>query len=101
MQKLSQAERDALPTTLPHWRPLPDRDALVRELSFADFSTAWGCISRIALVAERMDHHPEWSNTYNRVRIVLTSHDAGGLSSRDVVMARAIDAIVSSVPAQP
>jgi 4a-hydroxytetrahydrobiopterin dehydratase len=96
MPKLSQPERDALPTTLPSWQPLPDRDAIVRELKFADFSAAWGFMSRIALIAERMDHHPEWSNTYNRVRIVLTSHDVNGLSSRDVEMARAIDAVVTS-----
>lgn len=95
MQKLSQTERDALPTALPHWQTLPDRDALVREVTFADFSRAWGCMSRIALIAERMDHHPEWSNTYNRLRIVLTSHDVGGLSSRDVTMAQAIDAVIA------
>lgn len=93
MQKLSQRERDELATALPSWRLLPDRDAIVRELAFADFSAAWGCMSRIALIAERMDHHPEWSNTYNRVRIVLTTHDAGGLSSRDMAMAAAIDAV--------
>ena len=91
MLTLSSAERETLGAELPSWRLLPDRDAIVRELVFADFSAAWGCMSRIALLAERMDHHPEWSNSYNRVRIVLTTHDAGGLSSRDVALARAID----------
>jgi 4a-hydroxytetrahydrobiopterin dehydratase len=94
--KLTQAQRAALPDTLPQWTPLADRDALRRIFKFADFSAAWGFMSRIALIAERMDHHPEWSNTYNRVRIVLTSHDVNGLSSRDVEMARAIDAVVTS-----
>ncbi len=94
MSKLTPSEREALPVTLPRWQNLPDRDAIVRELSFSDFNAAWGCMTRIALVAERMDHHPEWSNTYNRVRIILTSHDVGGLSDRDVSLAREIDAIV-------
>jgi 4a-hydroxytetrahydrobiopterin dehydratase len=96
MQKLSPPEREALAATLPLWRMEPGRDAIVRELVFADFSAAWGCMSRIALIAERMDHHPEWSNTYNRLRIVLTTHDAGGLSSRDLAMAQAIDAVVGA-----
>lgn len=97
MPTLPQAERDGLAAQLPHWTLLPDRDALVRELTFADFSAAWGCMCRISLLVERMDHHPEWSNTYNRVRIVLTSHDVGGVSSRDVALARAIDAILVDV----
>lgn len=96
MPLLTQAERDALPQNLPDWQKLPERDAIVREFEFLDFSAAWGCMSRIALIAERLDHHPEWSNTYNRLRVVLTSHDVGGLSSRDVAMARAIDAVVGA-----
>lgn len=96
MQTLSAEERDALLRSLPNWRLLEDRDAIVRELVFEDFSAAWGFMSRVALLAERMDHHPEWSNTYNRLRIVLTSHDAGGLSSRDAAMARSIEALWAS-----
>lgn len=96
MQTLSPQDRASLLAALPHWRLLPDRDAIVREAVFADFSAAWAFMSRVALLAERMDHHPEWSNTYNRVRIVLTTHDAGGLSKRDADMARAIEAIFSA-----
>lgn len=92
-QRLPQSERDRLAETLPDWRVLPDRDALARDWRFADFSAAWGFMSRVALLAERHDHHPEWSNTYGRVSIVLTTHDAGGLSARDVAMAQAIDAL--------
>ena len=91
--RLTNAERERLPGLLPGWRVLPDRDALGREWRFADFSTAWGFLSRVALLAERQDHHPEWSNTYGRVSIVLTTHDAGGLSEQDVRLAQAIDAL--------
>ena len=96
MKTLSDPDRAALLAALPAWRLEPGRDAIVREIKFDSFSAAWGCMSRIALVAERMDHHPEWSNTYNRLRIVLTSHDAGGLSSRDAEMARAIEGILQA-----
>ena len=70
-----------------------ERDALVRRFRFADFSQAWGFMARVALLAEQQDHHPEWTNVWNRVEIVLSTHDAGGLSARDVRLARAIDAI--------
>jgi len=69
------------------------RDAIVRRWTFASFSQAWGFMARVALLAEQQDHHPEWSNVYNRVEIVLTTHDAGGLSARDIKLARAIDAL--------
>ena len=91
MQPLSPDARAALPAALPLWRVLADRDALARDFRFADFSAAWGFMARVALLAEAQDHHPEWSNTYNRVEIVLTTHDAGGLSDRDVRLALAID----------
>ena len=94
IKPLPQAERDRLPEILPGWRPLPDRDAIARDFKFKDFSAAWGFMTRVALLAERHDHHPEWSNVYNRVSIVLTTHDAGGLSERDITLARAIDAIL-------
>lgn len=95
-ERLAQSARDRLGADLPDWRVLPDRDAITRDWRFADFSSAWGFMARVALLAERHDHHPEWSNTYNRVTITLTTHDAGGLSARDVAMAQAIDAIAGT-----
>jgi 4a-hydroxytetrahydrobiopterin dehydratase len=91
MQRLSPEAREHFLRQHPAWRLLPDREAIARDLRFADFNAAWGFMARVALLAERMDHHPEWSNTYNRVGIVLTTHDAGGLSERDAAMAAAID----------
>ena len=95
MQKLSAGERDQLVAALPTWRLLSDRDAIARDLQFKDFNAAWGFMSRVALLAERMDHHPEWTNSYNRVSIVLTTHDAGGVSQRDADMASAIEALLT------
>ena len=85
---------DALATLaqdLPGWS-LAD-GTLRRSYRFADFSAAWAFMTRIALLAEKHDHHPDWSNSYGQVAIALTSHDAGGLTARDVAMARAIDAL--------
>ncbi len=93
LTKLTDAERAALAQTLPAWRMADGRDAIVRRYRFKDFSEAWGFMSRVALLAEKQDHHPEWSNVWNRVEIVLSTHDAGGLSARDVALARAIDAL--------
>ncbi len=94
MERLNDAGRGQLAATLPDWRMAKDRDALYRAFKFRDFSAAWGFMSRVALLAEKHDHHPEWSNVYNKVEITLTTHDAGGLSERDVAMASAIDALV-------
>jgi 4a-hydroxytetrahydrobiopterin dehydratase len=93
VEKLDAAARAALPETLPGWSLAEDRDAIRRRFVFRDFSEAWGFMARVALLAETQDHHPEWSNVWNRVEIVLTTHDAGGLSERDVALARAIDAL--------
>lgn len=100
VEKLPPEARAALPATLPGWRVLPGRDAIQRAFRFRDFAEAWGFLSRVALLAERHDHHPEWSNVWSRVEITLTTHDAGGLSDRDVALARAIDAIIDP-PAAP
>jgi 4a-hydroxytetrahydrobiopterin dehydratase len=81
---------------LPLWRAAPDRDAIVRTLHFADFAQAFGFMARIALVAEKVAHHPEWSNVYSRVDILLTTHEAEGVTERDLVLARAIDAAAPS-----
>ncbi len=91
VEKLDQAARARLAQDLPAWRL--EGEALAREWNFRDFSAAWGFMSRVALLAEAQDHHPEWSNVYGRVAIRLTTHDAGGLSARDVRLARAIDAL--------
>ncbi len=76
---------------LPGWSEAEGRDAIRRTFTFKDFNAAFGFMSRVALAAERMDHHPEWFNVWNRVEITLSTHDAGGLSERDVKLARAID----------
>ncbi len=94
IERLDAAGRAELATRLPEWQAVPGRDAIRRAFRFQDFSAAWGFMSRVALLAEAQDHHPEWSNVYNRVEITLTTHDAGGLSARDVTLARAIDALL-------
>lgn len=92
--QLDAATRAALPATLPGWSPVAGRDAIRRAFRFHNFSEAWAFMSRVALLAEAQDHHPEWSNVYNRVEIILSTHDAGGLSERDVRLAGAIDALI-------
>jgi 4a-hydroxytetrahydrobiopterin dehydratase len=92
--KLTAEERANLGALVPHWTPALDRDAIRREFKFADFSTAWGFMTRVALLAEKFDHHPEWSNVWNTVRIELTTHDTGGLSGNDIKLAQAINKIV-------
>lgn len=77
---------------LPLWRESAgDRPAIERKLVFSDFNAAFGFMTRVALLADKADHHPEWSNVYNRVEVLLTTHDAGGVTRRDVDMARFID----------
>ena len=91
MQKIDPAAARELLKTLPDWRHDPARDAISREFIFADFNQAFGFMSRVALYAERHDHHPEWFNVYKTVRITLTTHDAGGLTQRDIDLARFAD----------
>ena len=91
--KMTGDERGALLPTLTGWAVVDGRDAIAKSFKFGDFIQAWSFMSRVAMLAEKADHHPEWSNVYNRVDIVLTTHDAGGLSMRDVELARAIEAI--------
>jgi 4a-hydroxytetrahydrobiopterin dehydratase len=94
VEQLDAAARAGLTAALPHWTVAEGRDAIRREFRFRDFSEAWGFMARVALLAEAQDHHPEWSNVWNRVEILLSTHDAGGLSARDVRLARAIDALL-------
>jgi 4a-hydroxytetrahydrobiopterin dehydratase len=94
IKKLDSDQRASLPHRLPGWRHEPGRDALVRSFKFEDFVEAFGFMTRVALLAEKADHHPEWSNVYNKVEILLTTHDCDGLSARDLALAEAIDKLV-------
>ena len=91
ISQLTEAERAAALAELPDWTLRGDGLAIERTFKFADFSEAFAFMTRVALLAEKADHHPEWSNVYNRVEITLTTHDAGGLSRRDGDLAKAID----------
>ena len=99
--RLTDTDRSAGLARLPAWRLLPHRDAIQRSLQFVDFNAAWGFMARVALVAEKHDHHPEWSNVYNRVSITLTTHDAGGLTAKDIALARAADAAFGAFAPHP
>jgi 4a-hydroxytetrahydrobiopterin dehydratase len=94
VQKLDDAARSALLARFPEWTHEPGRDAITRQFKFADFAQAFGFMASVAIIAEKMDHHPEWSNVYNRVDILLTTHDADGLSDRDAKLAEAIEALL-------
>ena len=78
------------------WRLADDGKAIAKSFEFADFSEAFGFMARAALVAERMDHHPDWSNSYKTVKVALSSHDAGGLTARDFKLAAAMDKIAGT-----
>ena len=93
-QKLSPEDRASALSELSDWEELDGRDAIRRKFVFTDFNEAWGFISRIAMEAERRDHHPEWFNVWATVDITLSTHDCDGLSSQDVELARFIDKIV-------
>ena len=92
--QLDPAERAEALRQLPAWTLRDDASAIYRSFKFADFSEAFAFMTRVALLAEKDNHHPEWSNVYNRVEVTLTTHDAGGLSQRDVNMAWAIDRLL-------
>ena len=93
--RLTDAEVAALLAELPDWTLRADGLAISRTFRFADFSAAFAFMTRVALLAEKADHHPEWSNVYSRVEITLTTHDCGGLSARDAEMARRIEGILA------
>jgi 4a-hydroxytetrahydrobiopterin dehydratase len=93
IEKLTAAERAAALKELSGWQAVEGRDAIQRSFKFKNFNEAWGFMNRVALMAEKADHHPEWSNVYNRVDILLTTHDCNGLSARDVALARQISGI--------
>lgn len=92
--RLTDAEISATLAVLPGWALREDGKAIQRGFAFADFSEAFAFMTRVALLAEKADHHPEWSNVWNRVHITLTTHDADGLSARDVALARGIEGLL-------
>ncbi len=94
-EKLSDAARETMlaPLLDSGWQMVEGRDAITKTYKFEDFTEAFGWMTRAAIWAEKWDHHPEWSNTYNSVQVTLTSHDVGGLSSRDAKLARKMDAL--------
>lgn len=91
VDRLTGPARKAALSRLGGWQETPGRDAIAKSFVFPDFNEAFGFMARIALKAERMDHHPEWSNVYNRVDITLSTHDCGGVSQRDIELAEFID----------
>ena len=93
VEKLGGAERAAALAALDGWEEVDGRDAIKKSFAFGDFNEAFGFMTRIALAAEKADHHPEWFNVYNRVEITLSTHDAGGLSERDIQLAQFIDSV--------
>ena len=93
VSKLDDEARAVAINELPHWSYDAGAQGIRRSLRFGDFAEAFAFMTRIAILAEKADHHPEWSNVYNRVDILLTTHDAGGLSQRDIDLAAQIDAI--------
>ncbi|MFA7440136.1 MAG: 4a-hydroxytetrahydrobiopterin dehydratase [Sphingomonadaceae bacterium] len=93
-KRLDPPERETALASLPAWRYDSGRDAIVRDFSFADFVGAFGFMAKVALLAERANHHPEWSNIYANVSILLTTHSANGLSELDIALAREIDRLI-------
>jgi 4a-hydroxytetrahydrobiopterin dehydratase len=93
-QRLTEAERAAGLAKLPGWSMVPGREAITRSFTFKDFNEAFGFMVRAALVAEQMNHHPEWFNVWNKVDVTLATHDAGGLTVLDLKLAAEMDKIV-------
>ncbi len=93
MEKLAGPSRAQALASLDGWAELPGRDAIAKSFKFADFNAAFAFMARVALKAEKMDHHPEWFNVYNKVDIVLATHDVGGVTGRDIELAKFIDRV--------
>ncbi len=91
MKKLTPNERAGALKKLSHWKPVTGRDAIARKFEFQNFSEAFAFMTRAALLAEKVDHHPEWFNVYNKVEVTLSTHDAGGVTQKDIEMAAAMD----------
>ena len=91
MPKLEGDARKKALAELTGWHELSGRDAIAKKFTFKDFNQAFGFMARVALVAEKMDHHPEWSNVYKTVDVTLSTHDAGGVTEKDIALAKAMD----------
>jgi 4a-hydroxytetrahydrobiopterin dehydratase len=94
-QKLTGDARKAALAKLPGWSEVKERDAITRTLVFRDFNEAFGFMTRAALIAEKLDHHPEWFNVYKKVEVTLATHDAGGVTELDIELAEAMDRLAS------
>jgi 4a-hydroxytetrahydrobiopterin dehydratase len=90
-EKLTGNARRSALAKLPGWSEAKDRDAITRQFTFRNFNEAFGFMTRAALIAEKLDHHPEWFNVYNKVEVTLATHDAGGVTERDIKLAQAMD----------
>jgi 4a-hydroxytetrahydrobiopterin dehydratase len=97
VEKLSAEARKAALKDLSGWSEVSGRDAIARTFNFKDFNEAFGFMARAALVAEKSDHHPEWRNVYKTVEVVLSTHDAGGVTALDIKLAQAMNAIAKSL----
>jgi len=95
-EKLTGGARSAALAKLKGWTEVPGRDAISKKFSFKDFNEAFGFMARVALVAEKSDHHPEWRNVYKTVEVVLATHDAGGVTALDIALAKAMDRIAGA-----
>jgi 4a-hydroxytetrahydrobiopterin dehydratase len=93
--RLAGKEREHMLARLKGWTLLPDRDAIRKRFLFRDFNEAFGFMTRAALAAERLDHHPEWTNVWNKVEVTLTTHSAGGLTVKDAELARVLEDLLS------
>jgi 4a-hydroxytetrahydrobiopterin dehydratase len=99
IRKLQGTELGRVLQNLPGWRLVEGREAIARSYCFEDFSEAFGFMVRVALLAESANHHPEWSNVYNRVDVVLSTHDAGAVTERDIALARSMDKVLGPAAA--
>jgi 4a-hydroxytetrahydrobiopterin dehydratase len=96
-EKLTGSARTAALAKLSGWSEVKGRDAITRQFEFSDFNEAFGFMVRAALVAEKLDHHPEWFNVYNKVEVTLATHDAGGVTERDIKLAQAMDRLAKAI----
>jgi 4a-hydroxytetrahydrobiopterin dehydratase len=96
MTKLAGDARKKALAEMKGWRDVSGRDAIAKRFTFRDFNEAFGFMTRAALVAEKMDHHPEWFNVYKTVDVTLSTHDAGGVTEKDIALAKAMDALAGS-----